>query len=116
MMSLAFVALASWIFYSQQSADTRESTAVTTDTANTESNTEMALVSVPAPNLGESNCDMEYDKSVAAAGLTSKKVLIHGPIDEDFPGYGRAYRISPEPGTKVQKRSTVTYRSAWEES
>jgi nitrogen fixation protein FixH len=130
-ISLAFVALAGWIFYSPylavqsfstQSAETRDAAAdaqatvdaAAADTANNESNAEMALVSVPALNLGEFNCDMEYGKSIAAAGLKSKKVSVHGPDDEDFPGYGCAYRISPAPGTKVQKRSKVTYRSAWE--
>lgn len=59
-------------------------------------------------------CEMDYDKRLHAAGLKANEVSIHGPEDEDFKGYGCAYRIVPAPGTAVPPGSTVTYRSAWE--
>lgn len=59
-------------------------------------------------------CDMEYDKRLHAAGLKANEVSVHGPEDQDFKGYGCAYRITPAPTHLVLPGSTVTYRSAWE--
>jgi hypothetical protein len=69
------------------------------------------MVMVPKP---AGQCDMGYDKRLRAVGLKANEVSIHGPEDEDFKGYGCAYRIVPAPGNAVQPGSTVTYRSAWE--
>ena len=69
------------------------------------------MVMVPQP---AGQCDMDYDKRLRAAGLKANKTSIHGPEDEDFTGYGCAYRIRPAPGNAVPPGSTVTYRSAWE--
>lgn len=69
------------------------------------------MVMVPQPT---GPCDMDYDKRLRAAGLKANEVSIHGPEDEDFKGYGCAYRIVPAPGNAVPPGSTVTYRSAWE--
>ena len=69
------------------------------------------MVMVPQP---AGQCDMDYDKLLRAAGLKANEVSIHGPEDEDFKGYGCAYRIVPAPGNAVPPGSTVTYRSAWE--
>ncbi|WP_312986696.1 hypothetical protein [Comamonas sp. 23] len=69
------------------------------------------MVMVPQP---AGPCDMDYDKRLCAAGLKANEVSIHGPEDEDFKGYGCAYRIVPAPGNAVPSGSTVTYRSAWE--
>ncbi|MGF6212628.1 hypothetical protein [Comamonas sp. 4034] len=69
------------------------------------------MVMVPQP---AGRCDMDYDKRLRAAGLKANEVSIHGPEDEDFKGYGCAYRITPAPGNAVPPGSTVTYRSAWE--
>ncbi|BDE70857.1 hypothetical protein JQN63_11845 [Delftia lacustris] len=69
------------------------------------------MVMVPQP---AGQCDMDYDKRLRGAGLKANEVSIHGPEDEDFKGYGCAYRIVPAPGNAVPPGSTVTYRSAWE--
>lgn len=69
------------------------------------------MVMVPQP-VGQ--CDMDYDKRLHAAGLKANEVSIHGPEDQDFKGYGCAYRIVPVPGNAVPPGSTVTYRTAWE--
>lgn len=69
------------------------------------------MVMVPQP---AGQCDMDYDKRLRAAGLKANETSIHGPEDEDFKGYGCAYRITPAPGNAVPLGSTVTYRSAWE--
>ena len=70
--------------------------------------TGMVLVPQPA-----GQCDIDYDKRLRAAGLNANEVSVHGPEDEDFKGYGCAYRITPAPGNTVTPGSTVTYRSAW---
>lgn len=62
----------------------------------------------------EGSCDMNYGERLQATGLIANEVLIHGPVDQDFGGYGCAYRITPEPGNSVAPGSTVIYRSAWE--
>ncbi|UBB15749.1 PASTA domain-containing protein [Comamonas odontotermitis] len=73
------------------------------------------MVVVPQPSgQCDMDCDMDYDKRLRAAGLKANEVSIHGPEDEDFKGYGCAYRITPAPGNTVLPGSTVTYRSAWE--
>lgn len=68
-------------------------------------------VRVPQP---ATECDYDYGKTLKQSGLVAKQLLIHGPEDEDFAGYGCPYRITPAPGTTVQKGSTVQYRSAYE--
>jgi len=68
-------------------------------------------VPVPYP---EGQCDMNYGKRLEAVALKANEVSIHGPEDEDFKGYGCAYRITPAPGKLVPPGSTVIYRSAWE--
>lgn len=70
-----------------------------------------AMVTVPQP---EGSCDMDYSERLKASGLIANEVLVHGPVDQDFGGYGCAYRINPEPGSSLVTGSTVTYRSAWE--
>lgn len=69
------------------------------------------MVMIPQP---AGPCDMEYDKRLHAAGLKANEVSVHGPEDQDFKGYGCAYRITPAPAHLVPPGSTVTYRSAWE--
>lgn len=69
------------------------------------------MVMIPQP---AGPCDMEYDKRLHAAGLKANEVSVHGPEDQDFKGYGCAYRITPAPTRLVLPGSTVTYRSAWE--
>lgn len=66
---------------------------------------------VPQP---ASSCDYDYDKRLKKIGLIPKVEEIHGPEDEDFVGYACPYRITPPPGTPVQKGSVVRYRSAYE--
>jgi hypothetical protein len=73
--------------------------------------TPTGMVMVPQP-VGP--CDMDYDKRLHAAGLKANEVVIHGPDEQDFEGYGCAYRVTPAPGNSVPPGSTVTYRSAWE--
>lgn len=69
------------------------------------------LIPVPRPS---GQCDMDYGKRLDAVGLKASEVAVHGPEDEDFKGYGCAYRITPAPAQLVAPGSTVTYRSAWE--
>lgn len=69
------------------------------------------MVMIPQP---AGPCDMDYDRRLRAVGLKANETSIHGPEDEDFKGYGCAYRITPAPGNAVPPGSTVTYRSAWE--
>lgn len=66
---------------------------------------------VPKP---ASDCDYDYDKTLKQSGLVAKQNLIHGPEDTDFEGYGCPYRITPPPGTPIQKGATVQYRTAYE--
>jgi hypothetical protein len=70
-------------------------------------------LAVPQP---ASDCDYEYDKTLKKAGFLAKEVMVHGPVDEDFPGYGCAYRIQPAPGTRLPKGAVVQFRSAYEGS
>ena len=79
--------------------------------ASSSSTSSAATVGVPAPR-GE--CDRQYAELLKSAQLTPKEVAVHGPVDEDFPGYGCPYRITPPPGSRATKGSAVTYRSAWE--
>ncbi|BCU06760.1 hypothetical protein Atep_14370 [Allochromatium tepidum] len=69
------------------------------------------LIVVPNP---ASDCDFSYNETLKNSGLVPKEISIHGPVDDDFSGYGCPYRITPAPGTKVRAGSTVTFRSAWE--
>lgn len=71
----------------------------------------IALVSIPEP---ASDCDMDFDITLKNAGFVADAVSVHGPDDDDFAGYGCPYRISPEPGSKAQVGSVVSFRSAWE--
>ena len=66
---------------------------------------------VPKP---ASECDYDYDKTLKQSGLVAKQSLVHGPEDADFAGYGCPYRISPPPGTPVQKGAAIQYRTAYE--
>lgn len=72
-------------------------------------NPEQLVVPKPA-----SECDYDYDNTLKQSGLVVKKNLVHGPEDTDFAGYGCPYRITPPPGTPLQKGATVQYRIAYE--
>lgn len=69
------------------------------------------LILVPQP---EGQCDMDYDKRLQNVGLQASEISVHGPDDQDFKGYGCAYRITPAPGSSVSSGASVIYRSAWE--
>lgn len=71
------------------------------------------LILVPQP---EGECDLSYDKRLQNIGLQAREISVHGPDDQDFKGYGCAYRITPAPGNSVLPGSLVIYRSAWESS
>ena len=61
-----------------------------------------------------SECDENYAKTLKKSGLVAKEIEVHGPEDQDFPGYACPYRVRPAPGSRVLKGSKVEYRSAFE--
>ena len=52
---------------------------------------------------------------IRAAGLRPLVISVHGPVDPDAAGIGKAYRQRPRPGTILKRGSEVAYR-IWGES
>lgn len=66
---------------------------------------------VKVPDIGGM---IDPDPVLKKAGLKSKGIAIHGPIESDAAGIGEAYRQHPSAGSLVPKGTTVTYHFWWE--